>query len=282
MGGTLRSWRHDGLEVLAGFQADGPITAGRGQQLLPWPNRIRDGRYTFGGTSRQLPLTEVSLGNASHGLVRWAPWHLVDSGASHLTLGLTLHPQPGWDWTLACTTTYAVGPLGLSVTAAVTNLSDTPAPFGAGWHPYLAIGSARVEDVRLTIPAGRFAAVDDRLLPTEVLGVEGTAYDFRAAAPIGGQRLDTAFTDLSADDDGRWRVRLDAAGQGPRVLWGERSAFGWVQVFSGKAEADQPQPHGIAIEPMTCPANAFVTGADLVVLAPDQSWTGTWGIESPA
>jgi aldose 1-epimerase len=229
-----------------------------------------------------LPVNPAGISYALKREPRWVPWQLVDSGTAHLTVGCTLHPQPGWDWTLACTTTYAVGPLGLSVTSAVTNLSDTPAPFGAGWHPYLAIGDAPVEQVHLTIPAGVVVEVDERLLPTATRGVDGTAYDFRTGSAIGGRRLDTAFTDLGADADGRWRVRLEAPGQGPRVLWGERAAFPWVQVFSGKAEADQPRPHGIAIEPMTCPANAFVSGTDLVVLGPDQSWTGSWGIETPS
>ncbi len=66
---------------------------------MPWPNRIRDGRYSFAGTDQQLSITEVSRDNASHGLVRWALWELVDRTDSSLTLGYRLHPQPGWDST---------------------------------------------------------------------------------------------------------------------------------------------------------------------------------------
>lgn len=286
VGGTLRSWVHDGREVLAGFDPQDPILAGRGQQLLPWPNRIRDGRYVVGGVERQLPLTEVGLGNASHGLVRWVPWSVVDLGEASLTVGTTLRPQPGWDWTLALTTTYAVSRPGLSVTTVATNLSDTSAPFGGGWHPYVAIGDAAVENVRLTLPAAEYAVVDDRLLPVGIEPVDasvdsGPGTDFRAGREIGTKRLDTAYTGLSGDDDGRWRVRVDVLEGPTHVVWGDLAAFPWVQVFTGKAEAGQPEPHGIAVEPMTCPADAFNSGRDLVMLEPGQSWTGTWGIEAP-
>ena len=179
VGATLRSLTLDGHEVLWTFAEDEAPSGSMGRQLLPWPNRIRDGRYTFDGTARQLPITEVALGNASHGLLRWAPWQLVDQGENHLTVGVTLHPQPGWSWTLTVTTRYAVGPDGLSVTSRVVNESDTVAPFGAGWHPYVRTESLPVEKVVLEIPAAEYVTVDDRLLPTGLELVNGTPYDFR-------------------------------------------------------------------------------------------------------
>lgn len=282
VGGTLRSWRRDGVEVLAGFAANAPIDAGRGQQLIPWPNRIRDGRYTFDGENRQLAITEVAHGNASHGLLRWAPWELVDRGDSHLTMGARLHPLPGWAWTLDLTTTYAVGPDGLSVTCRATNLSDTTAPFGAGWHPYLGTESLPVEDVVLELPATEYVTVDDRLLPTGCAPVEGTPFDFRVGRAIGPQRLDTAYRGLTVGDDGRWRVHVTLPDGTRHTVWGEAEAFPWVQVFTGKAEPHHAPPHGVAVEPMTCPPDAFNSGDSLVRLEPGQSWTGTWGISAPA
>src|SRR5688572_16046008 len=92
VGGGLRTWTRDGVAILAGYAEDAPCTSGRGQQLVPWPNRIRDGRYSFDGVERQLPLTEVDLGNASHGLVRWAPWGLVERTGTSLTVGHRLFP----------------------------------------------------------------------------------------------------------------------------------------------------------------------------------------------
>ncbi|KGN36643.1 aldose 1-epimerase family protein [Knoellia subterranea] len=277
VGGGLRAWNRAGVDVLAGYSADSPCTSGRGQQLIPWPNRIRDGRYAFDGAERQLPLTEVEHHNASHGLVRWAPWRLVDRTDTSITVGHRLFPQPGWDWHLETTTMYAVTPEGLTVTTRVANVGEKPAPFGYGAHPYVAIGDAPVEEVEVQIPAECFVEVDDRLLPTRTTSVEGSVFDFRERKAIGAQRLDTAYTDLSVVD-GRWTITVATPGRAQVEVWGEAAAFPWAQVFSGKAEADQSGEHGIAVEPMTCPADAFNSGDSLVVLEPGQTWQGVWGI----
>lgn len=277
VGGGLRSWVRDGSDVLAGYAADEQCTSGRGQQLIPWPNRIRDGRYRFGETERQLPLTEVDLGNASHGLVRWAPWRLLEREGSSLTVGHRLLPQPGWDWHLESTTTYAVGPGGLTVTTRVANVGDGTAPFGYGAHPYVAIGGAAVEDVEVAIPGASRVEVDEQRIPIGKHRVEGTAFDFRTRKAVGAQRLDTAYTDLEAVD-GRWTVTVAAPGRRVVDVWADAASLPWVQVFTGKAESDQAGEHGIAVEPMTCPPDAFNSGDSLIELGPGEAWTGTWGI----
>ncbi|WP_404384936.1 aldose 1-epimerase family protein [Knoellia locipacati] len=277
VGGGLRSWTRDGVDVLAGYPADAPCTSGRGQQLIPWPNRIRDGRYGFGGVDHQLPLTEVEHGNASHGLVRWAPWRLVERTDSSITVAHRLFPQPGWDWHLESTTTYAVAPDGLTVTVRVENVGEGTAPFGFGAHPYVAIGDARVEDVEVTIPGATWVEVDERLIPKGTHPVEGSPFDFRAPRVIGARRLDTAYTDLEVVD-GRWTVTVATPGRGVVDVWADADALPWAQVFSGKAEADQSGEHGIAVEPMTCPPDAFRSGTSLRELGPGEAWTGTWGI----
>ena len=66
-GAGLRLLEHDGRPLVVGYDEDAQATSGRGQLLLPWPNRIRDGRYTFADVELQLPLTEVAKGHASHG-----------------------------------------------------------------------------------------------------------------------------------------------------------------------------------------------------------------------
>lgn len=277
VGGGLRRWTRAGRDILAGYEVDGPCTSGRGQQLIPWPNRIRDGRYAFAGVDHQLPLTEVEHHNASHGLVRWAPWRLVDRSDTSITVGHRLFPQPGWDWHLESTTTYAVAPDGLTVTVRVTNVGDEAAPFGYGAHPYVAIGDTPVEDVEVAIPGASFVEVDDRLIPTATHPVDGSPYDFRERKAIGARRLDTAYTGLEVVD-GRWTVTVAVPGEAEVDVWGEAEALPWVQVFSGKAEADQAGEHGIAVEPMSCPPDAFNSGDSLVELAPGRTWTATWGI----
>ena len=76
VGGGLRSLRLGDLDVVAGYEADEMASSGRGQVLVPWPNRLRDGRYEMDGTTHELPITEPETGNASHGLTRWEGWRL--------------------------------------------------------------------------------------------------------------------------------------------------------------------------------------------------------------
>lgn len=273
VGGGLRSWTRDGVDVVAGFAADEPCTSARGQQLIPWPNRIRDGRYSYAGVEHQLPLTEVSRHNASHGLVRWDPWRLTGRTDSSLTVSHRLFPQPGWDWHLESTTTYAVAPDGLTVTTEVTNVGGETAPFGYGVHPYVSVGDAAMADVGLTVPAASYVEVDDRLLPLRTSPVEGTAYDLRQEKVLGTHMLDTAYTDLSAVD-GRWTITVVTADRPVVDLWADADTFPWAQVFTGEV----PGARGVALEPMTCPPEAFNSADSLIDLAPGQTWTGIWGI----
>lgn len=275
VGGGLRCLDHDGVDLVAGYGPDETCQSGRGQQLMPWPNRLRDGRYSWRGERQQLPITEVPFGNASHGLVRWALWELVERHDATVTVGYRLHPQPGWPHHLDLRTTYRLDDSGLSVTASARNVGVTPAPFGYGAHPYLAIGETLLPEVGLTVPARQWLAVDDRKLPAGIAPVEGTEYDFRDAHAVGTVSLDTAYTDIEHDDDGRWRVRV-SAGDRCVTLWAE-STFPWLQVFTVVARDRKGVP-GVAVEPMTCPADAFNSGVALVRLDPGDEWTGTWGI----
>ena len=280
VGGGLRTLTAGGHDVLAGYGTDEMASSGRGQLLMPWPNRLRDGRYRFDGHDQQLALTEPARGNASHGLVRWALWSVLDRSESGLTVGYRLHPQQGWAGRLDLSVRYELSDAGLVVTSTAANVGADRAPFGYGAHPYIALGDTHLRDVVLTVPAASQVLVDDeRKLPTGTAPVEHDDHDFRRARPLGDTRLDTAFTGLSRDDDGRWRVRVGGLVDRPDVsVWGDES-FGWVQVFTDKGE-DQGVDgvRGVAVEPLSCPADAFNSGEGLVVLEPGQQWSGQWGL----
>jgi aldose 1-epimerase len=278
VGGGLRSYAVDGTEVVAGYAPVEVCRSGRGQLLMPWPNRIRDGRYDFAGTPHQLAITEPARQNASHGLVRWAPWRLADRQPDALTVEYRLFPQPGWDGVLDLAVTYALGEGGLSVSTTATNSGDMAVPFGFGAHPYLALGSTPLAEVELQVPATHEVRVDERMLPVGTEPVRPEV-DFREARALGSARLDTAFTGLSRRDDGTWDVTVSGLHGRPDVaVWGDQ-AFGWAQVFTDQGADEGVQGvRGIAVEPMSCPADAFNSGEGLVVLEPGQSWMGTWGI----
>jgi aldose 1-epimerase len=276
VGATLRSFSVDGRDVVRGFGVQDMISGGRGQNLIPWPNRIRDGRYTFNGATQQLALTEPARHNASHGLARYLPWVLIDKKADAVTNRVRIHPQPGWPGTLESTITHQLTQDGLMITVEATNLGATELPFGYGAHPYLTVGESTVDEIALTVPAASYLEVDDdRLLPLKLSPVQGTAYDLRDARVLGSMSLDTAMTDLARDSDGRWRVRL-VLGDRYAELWGDET-MRWTQVFTGGPKRDV----SLAVEPMTCGPDAFNAGPthdDMRVLAPGETFVGQWGI----
>ncbi len=276
VGATLRHYSVDERPVLDGFAADEVAGGGRGQQLIPWPNRIRDGRYRFAGRTQQLALTEPSAGNAIHGLARWANWRPVDVDAARVELALTVHPQPGWPGTIEAGVAVELTAGGLQVTTTVRNAGSTAVPFGAGSHPYLTVGTERVDQARLRIPSGRCALPDDRGIPVSSRPVEGTPYDFRSPRAIGDLVLDTAYADPARDEDGRWRVTLEGPDR-TVTLWADES-YPWLQVFTGDTLPPGRARAGLAVEPMTCGPDAFNTGDDLLVLEPGDRHSGTWGI----
>jgi aldose 1-epimerase len=244
--------------------------------LAPWPNRLDGGRYEFDGRPGAAAIDEPHLGNAIHGIVRWLPWLLASKTDDAVALGCVLHPQPAYPWRLELSVEYRLGADGLTVTTQAANASSEPAPFGVGFHPYLTVG-VPVDDARLTIPASRQLTTNERALPVGEEVVAGTDFDFTSGRPIGATRLDTCFTGLANESDGRSHTRLETSDIGIEV-WAD-AAFGYVQAYTGDTlEPAVRRRQGVAIEPMTCPPNAFASGVDVIRIDPGAAWSGAWGI----
>jgi aldose 1-epimerase len=278
VGATLRSYSTGGVDVVDGFSVDEPSSAGRGQVLAPWPNRLDGGRYEFDGHLGAAAIDEPERGNAIHGLVRWLPWLLASKTDDVVALRCVLHPQPAYPWRLELGLEYRLVGDGLEVVARATNASAEAAPFGIGFHPYLTMG-VPVDDVRLTIPASRRLTTDDRALPAGDADVAGTEFDFTVGRSVGATRLDTCFTGLARWSDGRSRARLELSDGGRGVeVWADE-AFGYLQVYTADTlEPASRRRQAVAIEPMTCPPNALASGVDVIRLEPGASWSGAWGI----
>jgi len=283
-GAALRVLEHDGRALVLGFAEDRMASSGRGQQLAPWPNRVRDGKYAFQGRDLQLPLSEPAHGNASHGLVRWAAWSVEERTAHSVSLVYRSMAQPGYPWTLDLHVLYDLSADGLTVTSTATNLAAGPAPYAQGAHPYLTTGTGPVDDWELTLPAETRLVVDDQLIPVSHEDVRGTDLDFQVARRIGTSTLDTAFTGLGRDGEGRAEVLLRDVRSGDGVALWMDERHRWVQLFTGDGLPELAR-ESLAVEPMTAPPDAFNSGTDLVVLAPAGSpgdeHSGSWGVRAP-
>jgi aldose 1-epimerase len=275
VGGGLRRYTHGGVDVLAPYGEQELPPNGAGQVLMPWPNRLRGGRYSFGGRIYQLPITEVPRGNANHGLARWARWAPVAIDRAAVTLACDIVPQTGWPFEIRAELTYALhSDHGLAITAVARNHGRTPAPFGAGFHPYFSTHGHSLDEVTVHVPADQRLVTDEAQLPVGVQEVAKTHYDLRKGSLLKALRLDDTFTNLSTVD-GQATVGVRTRSGGAHV-WFD-AAFGFLQVYTHERLGGEGAP-AVAVEPMTCPADAFNSGAGLIVLEPGQVWTGKWGI----
>ena len=279
VGAGLRTYTVAEGDVIDGYGEDEMCSIGRGQLLLPWPNRIEDGRYEYGGTVYQTPLTEPARHNALHGLTRWVNWTAVEQAPDRVLMSLVLHPQDGYPFSLHLQADYRLSAAGLTVRTAATNVGTQAAPYGAGHHPYLTVGTS-IDQALLKLPALMRLETNDRLIPTgRLLANKGTAYDFLELRPIGSLSMDTAFATLVPDSDDLIRVHFQAHGGEPSVtLWME-PIYRFLMVYTPDAiSEDSRRRRSLAIEPMTCAPNAFRSGDGLIVLQPGQSTSAAWGI----
>jgi aldose 1-epimerase len=212
-------------DVLLGFGEDEMCTSGRGQVLMPWPNRVGEGgEYEWEGRTHRLPVTDRANNSANHGLVRWTNWRCVERSESRVALEYVLHPQPGYPFTLQLRVEYALDDTGLTVTTSARNVGAGACPFGAGHHPYIACD------------------------------------------------VDALVGDEQLDECRRWDGSYELAGV---TVWADER-WPYVQLFTG----DLPDiaRRGFAVEPMTCPPQAFRTGEGLIRLEPGERFEGRWGI----
>jgi aldose 1-epimerase len=244
--------------------------------LVPWPNRIEDGVWELDGARQQLDITEPDKHNAIHGLLRFAPYLVVERAEGSVTLGATIFPQHGYPFLLETSVRHELTDDGMTVTHRITNQSDLPAPVAIGTHPFFQIGDVPTEDLTLTVHAGTRFPVDERLNPSSEIAVDGTDYDLRAGRRVADINLDDAFGDVKPVN--QVTAELTAPDGRSVALWQDEN-FPYVQIFTTRRF---PRGTGfvtaIAMEPMTAPANAFNSGQSLKWLNPGETWQAAWGI----
>ncbi|TFC56871.1 galactose mutarotase [Cryobacterium sp. TMT2-15-1] len=276
IGATLRVLQHDSRDLIVSFAEDQPMVNFRGALAAPWPNRVADGRYHLDGMTRQLLINEPSRDCALHGLVFDRDWQLVTHSGSEVVLGVRLPAGDGYPFQLDLVARYLLSAEGLTTTVEATNSGTGTAPYGVCPHPYLRAGDSPLDSWQLSLPAGRYLRVTpDRLLPVGLTDVDGGPFDFRQPRPIGSVQIDHAFTALVRDADGVATVELrEAGGSGVTMSWGTDCP--WLQIHTADLPAPGINRLGLAVEPMTCPPDAFNSGTDLIRLMPGESHRSSW------
>ncbi|MCM2323493.1 MAG: aldose epimerase [Oligoflexia bacterium] len=267
------AWGYSGRDAKKG---------GQGDVLIPFPGRVSEGRYWFGGETHQLERNDKEGPNAIHGFVRTREWSARASDASasfRLRLDESEFAPRGYPFSLDIAVAYSLSEQGLACELSIQNTGKRPAPAGAGFHPYFTVGTPSIDTTLLTLPARTVLEFGAGLLPTgRLLPVEGTELDFRHPRPIGPLKLNHCFGDLARDSEGIARLELRDPRGGARVeLWMDR-AFGYLVAYTGDALGAEARK-ALALEPMTCATDAFNRPEwGLVTLAPDEFFRARWGV----
>lgn len=268
-GAGLASFTHDGRNLILPHDPGEQPSGFNGRVLVPWPNRIAGGTYVFEGRLLSVPINEPDRNAALHGLQCWNDWELVKEDGHSVQLRVLTGPTDGYPFKLETRIRYSLDALlGLHIEISSSNVGEDPAPYGTGTHAYLTCDGASIDQCVLTVPASEVAMTDQNLIPTGLAPVDDTQFDLREGRVLKGVSLDHAFTGIQLEPDSKtWQVSLKDTESGMIVAL--TSDEPWLQIFT----AEPQDRRGVAVEPMTCPPNAFNTGQDLVVLAPGMTHT---------
>lgn len=289
LGAALRGlWRENGdgktQEIVTGYTGAQNKIGGQGDVLIPFPGRVRAGKYTFEGETHQMAITDREVPNAIHGFLRQVVWEITEQSESALTFAVSMRADanPGYPFALRATVSYLLNARdGMTCRFTVENTGKRTAPVAAGFHPYFTVGSDRIDGDILHVPMAATLEFEN-LIPTgSVLPVDGTPFDFRAPRVIGSTKFNTCYLQPLRDADGLLRLRLAAPDDSRAVTVWMDAAFNYVVLYSGDPLPDAHRRRSLAIEPMTCGSDAFNHPEwGLAALAPGQTLTGAWGVSA--
>jgi aldose 1-epimerase len=301
LGNNVLEWRvqpegHDApIDVYLPPAAPGAVGAGgygAGNPILfPFPNRVREGRYTFEGQALQLDVNEPGRDNHIHGLVARAPWETEDSGADgggawhRAAVELQALPDVPRQYPFPCRLTVLTRLVdgALVQDVRVRNTGTGRLPMGFGTHPWFpaTVGGAPRAATQVRVPGERYWRLEG-LVPTgETVAVEtapaGAAagsFDLRRWKALDGSAFDDVFTDLLRRPDGWSEAGIRYPDAGLELLVEASPVFREWVIY---APTERPV---VCLEPYTGTTDAVNlhhqgVDAGLVVLEPGATWEGT-------
>lgn len=264
MGGAIASVRYHGHDITMPFDPESIPVAHQGKILSPWPNRILDGKYTFDQKDYQLPITDFGTNSASHGLVAWKDWRIFDLRSNALVLETYVSPIYGYPFLIKLNANYElIDGMGLKVSITAVNVGKVDAPYGVGMHPYITCDQTLIDECSLTMPFKKCFTLTERKVPDQEVDVAEMDFDFTKKRKLNTIEMDHCF--ISADKSRMNTVTLE----NDDIEVYCKSSAPFVQLFT-------PAKLGrkcLAVEPMSCPANAFNNKIGLITLKPQQYYT---------
>lgn len=245
----------------------------RGAKLIPFPNRIKDGRYNFNGNTYQLPINHLQESHAIHGFIYDKPTNIIRSGASKQSAFIEMEyiyngSVEGFPFSFTLIFKYILTVVGLDIETKVKNIGKGDMPFGDGWHPYFSLNE-HVDDLFIRIPSTKKIVVDNRMIPAGELVNDDR---FRELAQINNTFFDNGYL---IEKQAKAITQLFSKNKNLTInIWQESHSdkYNYLQIYT------PPSRKSIAIEPMTCSADAFNNYDGLIILAPEDEFRGLYGV----
>lgn len=268
------------VEIIDGYTSykdaqDNLMTTFKGSNLIPFPNRIADGKYSFQDRNLQLPLNFPQEKNAIHGLLFNTEFKVIDKEDGEigckLIIEYTAEETEGYPYKYHQKISYSLlENHKFECKIKITNLMDHSIPVGHGWHPYFRLGESLVDNLLLKFPAEEVLDVNSRNIPT---GKSKSYKEFNEFKPIQKTVLDNCFSLPTKDEQALISI-MDHDGKMGYTIWQEtgKYKYNFLQVYT------PAHRKSIAIEPMTCAPDAFNNKNGLIILAPLESFSARWGV----
>ncbi|MBL7816868.1 MAG: aldose 1-epimerase [Saprospiraceae bacterium] len=275
-GSCLLDLRFAGQSVLDGYKTPDDLVANAWAKnvfLLPYPNRLRDGQYVFGGKTYQFEINNADTQNSIHGFGKNVPMTVkkVETNDQMAKIHCTWQhdgSHPAYPFRFTFSVIMTLKNSDFEIELRFKNDDEQAIPVGLGWHPYF-IMSEKVDDTSLQMPDSQLIVIDERMLPT---GEKQDYSAFKNLTKIGSTSLDNGF--FITEKGEKASVILQSE-RGHLHYWQEIGAAKWnfVQIFT------PPHRQSIAVEPMTCNIDAFNNQDGLVLLTPKATLEGKFGVQ---
>lgn len=271
-------------DIIHGYSEIEDKAGSMGEVLFPFPGRVENSRYQFGGKEYRLSDVKIKDGHAIHGFVRGVDWQVEKkTNLNEVVLSYKMtkaeYRAKGYPFSVKITINYSLGDNGLNCRAKVENIGQEPAPFGLGFHPYFTVGTDNINDMTIWIKAKKLVEFNSGLKPTgKFIDIDGNNLDFNPPKKIGTRIIDNCYSELEYTNS-ICQTELTDGKDRKITIWQDEN-FPYLQVYSADTIGDKHRRRGFAVEPQTCSGFAFnLPEMGLKVLQPGEVFMASWGIK---
>jgi len=212
--------------------------------MLPYSNRIRDGKFTFANQQYQLSDGDT---HSIHGALRKLPWRVIEQSTNHAsaTYDTRIDGEVNWPWPIEAVVSYSLDDNQLISQMSLTNHGSSTMPAGMGWHPYFCRTIAGSEPQLKLAVKGVYPDTDGDCLPTGAAEPLSPAIDFSQNRKIDpNQPIDHCFSGFQSPATITWPAA------GIRLQMHASANCSHLILFN-------PQQPYFAVEPVTNANDAF-------------------------